>query len=118
MKLSSAVEADVLQWAMFKHAPNAEGNLTPLWLSFCHSQVVVKVPSTMAWAPGDKAVLAPSEANPATGYYRFYVVGWTSGHSAGGDEDEEDDEEGVVVEVLGEGGEEAAAEVVGAEGTA
>ncbi|EFJ50853.1 hypothetical protein VOLCADRAFT_103637 [Volvox carteri f. nagariensis] len=42
-------------------------------------EVVVRVPQGTAFRPGDCCVLAPSEVNPATGFYRFYIAGWTGG---------------------------------------
>ncbi|KXZ48125.1 hypothetical protein GPECTOR_30g221 [Gonium pectorale] len=70
-------------------------------------EVVAKVPPGTAFAPGDRCVLAPSEANPATGFYRFYVAGWTSGGAA-----EEEEEEGAG-EGEGEEGEGEEGEVQG-----
>ncbi|GLC44119.1 hypothetical protein PLESTM_001558100, partial [Pleodorina starrii] len=46
-------------------------------------EVVVRLPAGAAgaesFAPGNCCVLVPSEVNPATGFYRFYLAGWTSG---------------------------------------
>ncbi|KAG2484219.1 hypothetical protein HYH03_016954 [Edaphochlamys debaryana] len=67
-------------------------------------EAVVRLPpgtAGEALAPGDRAVLGVSEANPAAGFFRLFVAGWTSGGAAKGDEEAE--EEGEEVEVVGEG---------------
>lgn len=58
-------------------------------------EVVVRLPTGCAFQPGDCCVLVPSEVNPATGFYRFYMAGWTTSP----DTEDEMEEDEVEVEV-------------------
>ncbi|GIL47259.1 hypothetical protein Vafri_4119 [Volvox africanus] len=68
-------------------------------------EVVARVPQGTVFSPGDCCVLVPTEVNPSTGFYRFYVAGWTSGldleqgegEEEEGDQDWEEAKEDVVV---------------------
>ncbi|GLI58810.1 hypothetical protein VaNZ11_000576 [Volvox africanus] len=69
-------------------------------------EVVARVPQGSVFNPGDCCVLVPTEVSPTTGFYRFYVAGWTSGldpergegeDEEGGEQDWEEAKEDVVV---------------------